>query len=532
MFAYVTFRYHHYVALAGFGVDCERLHARWRAMYADAGEPGGAHPQPACVVATLPLHGLSDHVELHGFWAGRYAFLTSMVERRVNTMLTDLDFAFHHDIYADLAEPCLAGATLVLQPEGGGPNAGFVYARGAHPDGAAHWVLAQVKRRVDMFYAERDATGTEPGRTWEQDILKDATRVASSPNGSHWDMGPYRDTAHPFWKMHPQEGYSQEYVTTTVELDESLGCAAASRFNAAGTGKFSESYGVLARQKNMQLLYKPSDAPGEHDGLPLEYALYAPAYFLQFGNVVSPGFNVNNMPSSLTHMLKSEGIWLPTVEDVQGVMSHVSRLANMQAHGRWAPEINEDVAANRSLLFIKESLVAAASEQPDVGALRELISRALHAAALTDRVLVLPQLPCDSPWLQRGEDNNGHAGVQDLRVIVVPQPVKADAPQPGEVLCYTGVHSYEFCWPWDHVAYAFDPVVIRRRAAARTTRWSRAELQATRDDVVINHLPFHAVADAMTPQDAAMMEHLENDCKDVFAKAKPPANATTLSANS
>ena len=54
--------YHHYVALAGFAVDCERLHARWRELYADAG-PGGAHPQPACAVAALPVHGTSENVE-------------------------------------------------------------------------------------------------------------------------------------------------------------------------------------------------------------------------------------------------------------------------------------------------------------------------------------------------------------------------------------------------------------------------------------------------------------------------------------
>jgi hypothetical protein len=33
----------------------------------------------------------------------------------------------------------MANATVVALPEGGGPNTGFMYCRGAHPDGAARW---------------------------------------------------------------------------------------------------------------------------------------------------------------------------------------------------------------------------------------------------------------------------------------------------------------------------------------------------------------------------------------------------------
>jgi hypothetical protein len=150
-----------------------------------------------------------------------------------------------------------------------------------------------------------------------------------------------------------------------------------------------------------------------------------------------------------------------------------------------------------------------------VDALRQLVARALRAAALTQRVLVLPPLPCDSPWLQRSEDTNGHGGVADGRVLVVPR-----APGGAGVDCYVGSHSYEFCWPWDHTAHAFDPIVARRRGAAAAAPWRRDELLPSRmpGDVVVTHLPYHAVADAVTPQDAAMIEHLEADCKDFFAK--------------
>jgi hypothetical protein len=509
--------YHHYVALAGFPVDCDRLHARWRELYADATPgPGGAHPQPACAVAALPLHGESGSMEFHGFWAGRYAFLTSMVERRVNPMLLDLDFAIHYDMYADLAEPCMANGTMMMLGEGGGPNAGFVYIRDAHPDGAAHWVVAQIKRRVDLFFAERDATGKLPGNTWEQDILKDATRIALAPNGSHWDFGTGREASHPFWTAHPQEGYSREYVTTSVPINATLSCPAEARFNTTGAEGLRNLVGGGGRQHSLLVLTKPADAPGAPSSeLPREFMLYVPSYFMQYGNIVNAAWNNDKMPSALTHMLKTSGTWLPSTADVDNTLSHVTRMAAMQAFGYWAPELLEVEAASKPLMYLKDSLVAAASAHADVGRLRELVARALHAAALTERVLVLPQLPCDSPWLRRSNDTNGHGGVADNRVFVVPRTAGAG------VDCYVGAHSYEFCWPWDHVVYAFDPIVLRRRAAAPTVPWERAKLlpNVTSGDVVVNHLPYHAVTDAAMPLDQGMLKHLETDCRDIFAGA-------------
>jgi hypothetical protein len=237
---------------------------------------------------------------------------------------------------------------------------------------------------------------------------------------------------------------------------------------------------------------------------------------MQYGGVASAGWNNANMPSATTHMLKAAATWLPSVQDVEGTMSHVTRLALMQAHGYWAPELFEAEAAKKPLMFLKDSLVTAASAHADVSRLRELIARALHGAALTQRVLVLPQLPCDSPWLERGNNTNGHAGVADTRVFAVPRAN-------GTVDCYVGAHSYEFCWPWDYVAYAFDPIVIRRRAKAVTVPWQRALLlpSKTADDVVVNHLPFHAVTDAVvTDADKAIIAKVEAECKDVFKVAK------------
>lgn len=165
--------YHHFVALAGREKDCEAMHAGWRRL----GQAPDLDPRlvgfvPACVWSSAPVF-----TDGNSLWVARYALLTSLVEQRINALLVDLDFVFHRDVYADLYSPCLIPATVLVHAEGGGPNGGFFRVRGAHPDGAAHWILAQVKRRYDMYKAEQEKTGTWPGAVMDQEIIKDAVRV-------------------------------------------------------------------------------------------------------------------------------------------------------------------------------------------------------------------------------------------------------------------------------------------------------------------------------------------------------------------
>jgi hypothetical protein len=533
--------YHHFVALAGFERDCAALHARWREVHHETGvaapgaAPGAAEaaaaraaaewPLPACVIASAPAHGTPERIDFHGFWAGRYALLADLVARGVNAMLLDLDIVLHRDVYADLYEPCMRRANVVAQAEGGGPNAGFFYVRGAHPDGAAHWVVAQIKRRVDLFFGELNATGKLPGFTWEQDILKDAVRVASMPNGSEWDMGANRDREHRFWAAHPQNDTRREWRTVEVLLsgdDDAAWCQGPRRFNASGTGALTGAYGLGSPPRSMHQLFKPDDAPGVRSGdVAPEYMLYAPGYFSQFGNVVSRGWNNGNPTSVMTHMLKAGATWLPTVKEAENSLSHVTRLANMQAHGFWHARIHEARAADKALLFLKPSVVDAASAHANVTQLRRLIARALHAAALSNRTLVLPELPCGSPWIIRNPDSNRH-GIGDLRIFVVPatherQDDGAGGAHPPR--CYVGAHAYEFCWPWDHVAFAFDPIAARRFAAASAQPaavWDRAALSVRRDDVVLHHLPFVQI-ETEAAGDAAV-KRVEHECHNYFDK--------------
>ena len=87
---------------------------------------------------------------------------------------------------------------------------------------------------------------------------------------------------------------------------------------------------------------------------------------------------------------------------------------------------------------------------------RKLLDEVMQGAgvdlAQRGTVLVLPALNCSLPWLTEN----------DPRLLVL-----HDAAGEGAA-CYVGAHSYEFCWPWDRVAFQFDPNVRTRAALLGT----------------------------------------------------------------
>jgi hypothetical protein len=232
--------YHHFVALGGRAEDCTKLHARWKELQSAPGLDSRLLGfVPACVYSSAP-----PVTDGNSLWVSRYALLTSLVEQRVNALLLDLDFVLHRDVYEDLYSPCLAPATVLVHAEGGGPNGGFFYVRDAHPDGAAHWVLAQVKRRYDMYAAEHQRTGKWPGAVMDQEIIKDAVRVASYPTqGSEWDMGSCplgrRHCDHPFWLLHPQNESlpSEPFTDVPVPGYDNSTCDGESRWDVSTPGR-------------------------------------------------------------------------------------------------------------------------------------------------------------------------------------------------------------------------------------------------------------------------------------------------------
>jgi len=410
-------------------------------------------------------------------------------------------------------------ATVITHAEGGGPNGGFFYVRGAHPDGPAHWVLTQVKRRYTMFEEQWRKTGSWPGEAMDQTIIKDAVRVASYPTqGSEWDMGgpDRRKVDHPFWLEHPQKPAPTEKFTD-IDLPESITCDGMTRFNASGSRLrqgLAGYYGLNGRPRQMSVLYKPSDAPGlKNSELPVEHLMWAPGFFVQYGNVASHGWVLDGEPiSSLTHMLNTRGIWVASLERAQSEGSHIARQAFMIAHSHWLPQLSEAPAQQARLLFLSQHLVDLASMHESTHRVRQLLQRGLRAAAFTGRLLVLPRLPCDSPWIAHATERSTHSihGIQDARLIVTGTE--------AEPVCYTGVHPHGLCWPWMFVAYSFDEVVARRApGAVEHAMWDATAIRDEAGDVALNHLP-HSLDEAPAAEsvEGAMVKKVESECRAFF----------------
>jgi hypothetical protein len=209
-------------------------------------------------------------------------------------------------------------------------------------------------------------------------------------------------------------------------------------------------------------------------------------------------------------------------------------MANLMAYGFWHPRIYEAQAAARPLLFLAPSLVATAAAHASIAPLRGLLRRALTAAALANRTLILPEVPCDAPWMRRPPaepTQDAPRAVADRRVLVVGDY--------RHFRCYVGAHSLEFCWPWAHAAFAFEPLAAQRAPAARdAAAWQAllpggalagADATATHLPAALDtlHAPQGAAADAAIDRDAPALKAVQAECPDYFSnlpteEAPPP----------
>jgi len=484
--------FHHYVALGAFPYDCEVLHSRWRELFPQASA------QPSCVVATWPFHGVPEGGAIaEGMWIARYQLVADLVAQGLSgVMMLDADTAIHRDPYADLDAPCFQNTTMVVLAEGGGPNGGFFYARNAHPEGATHWVLSQPARRWRLFMEGgwKPPEGGPPGPTMDQSLIKDAVRVVVMPTrGSHWDLGHERNADHPFWKAHPEWAPEPEPKEQPRDVDTPSGleCPGAERWRVAGpTGeKHAEWYGLRNRANARTALYKPADAPGAlQTSLPQEWLLWAPSYFISFGEIAAAGWQDGVTPASaLTHMLTSRACWRLTTNEAHDFSGHAARQAYMQVHHKWAPQLTQRRAGDAALLFLAEAEVAAAVRHRSPLRLRALVAHGLRAAAATGRLLVLPHFLCaDAPWVAKNE--RSLTGILDERLLVTGPP--------SALTCHPGPHPGTDCWAWrnlpDHpdtgfLVHGFDAAAIARRpaAAAVAAGWTAEGLRAQPGDVVV-----------------------------------------------
>jgi len=370
---------------------------------------------PRCVTNSFPEHGTPMAPDVHGMWSSRYDLFHKLLERGLDVLMLDTDYLVLGDVFELLESECLAKASIAFLAEGGGPNGGFVFARGTRPHVVANWIVGTVGRLYPTFWEYYKATGHAPCSTMDQDIIKDSMLIAVTPNSSQWDLRRCwkdGDQNHVFWNGKPK-------VSTELPTARVLKC--------------NETTELLE-------LFLPVDAEGTQTEK--EYAVYVPPSVVRFGGAGPLAYPYE---TKLVHQLGARGVWMPTAEQAWHTGAHVSRQAWIQIDGGWSADVYRDRAERARLLFIDDALVARV--QHDLVVLRRTIADALTEAANAGRVLVLPQLNCSVEWIVD----------KDPRLIW----------RARDGACFVGTNAGETCWPWEHVAYVFDEHVLARRKTLR-----------------------------------------------------------------
>jgi hypothetical protein len=261
----------------------------------------------------------------------------------------------------------------------------------------------------------------------------------------------------------------------------------------------------------MSVMYKPHDAPGlKQSELPLEHLMWAPGFFVQYGNIAHTGWSSSAAPpSALTHMLKAKGLWMSSVKRAAEEGSHVARQSMMLAHGHWLPQLSILPSTDKRLLFLADHVVSLASLHETQKRIRDVVSRGMVAAVLTGRIFVLPRVPCDAPWIRHaGEHTHSLHGVQDPRIVVTGTE--------EEPICHVGVHPNSQCWPWTYVAYMYDPLVAARLEAAKPyVNYEQDAMAAEQADVVLGITP-HELADDAGVVHGERRGSMESECRAFF----------------
>jgi hypothetical protein len=535
----------HYIALAPRPEACKALHSSWVAGR-------GAGPPPACVWSSQPFNQTGPvprEVDVYGMWAMRYHTVVAVARRGVNVFMHDLDMAWHRDPYADFVAPPLDGAVLIALREGP-VNGGMMYVRNAAPNGAALWMLSQVARQDTLALQWMKRSGRDPGRQMDQNTLASALRVALF-NRSEWDLWEMyniggQQADHPLFVEHPQKVPAQNTFqwrdTPPIYDAPSLDAGCPYAAVPGGCARWERAIERWVLRKSIvkwNTIHVPTDAaqgPG-----PSETIFCAPIWTFTHGGITQEGWSYDpEVPpvSAMTHLLGTETNFAETLRG-----SHIGRMITAQAAGYVSPAAALGAQEHTRLLHASPAAVFAASDAPTIGPLRTLVRRHVLLAALAGLMPVLPEVPCDAPWVKRS--NNTPTGIHDHRLL---RGGTSRAPR-----CYISAGGWDSCWPWLHMAFVFDENtrldarprgVLRAPAAPKgadgrvdAAAWA-ALAAATPGDVLLESFDADIPSrDAMTAAQAADVDAFTSVCNEYVCadfctsgKCDPFAGACTPAA--
>jgi len=427
--------FEHYVALAPDEKQCETLVEHVRAAscvwtsYPGASESPGWAKQGALNVMAL--------------WIQRYHACTSLARAGLNVLMMDLDTIIYRDPYPELKAPPLADVKLIHLREGFA-NGGLFYMQHVQAEvSPAFWIHSHVMRTANLIVDTLHRDGANLGTMMDQALLNDNLNDAGC-NSSVYDMPsvygarparrparypfPYLPGAavtgegahnHPFWKtVSPVFGKTAAELSVRGAQGQRWYCEfqrSSERYsyqpaasgpspcdNAAAEGE-EEAACMAAWQRyrtevlsEKQLDYLelriPLDAtdpaPGAEGERLMEKFAVAPEWVFGHCDSAHAGWH----SSALIHLVACSADWGGKE------WTHVGRRALMVAAGAWRREAL--LGFTRKYLTVSPDLVAAAGIKSRADA-AAFILRVIAAAALQDRMPVLPAFDCDSDWMLR-----------------------------------------------------------------------------------------------------------------------------------
>lgn len=379
----------------------------------------------SCVWDTRPASDGKGVGGLFSTYSKRWETVARIARMRYNVMSVDSDTMFLHNPYVFLKSGALAQFNLLSQRDGSSfPNCGVMYWQNAHPSGVAVWAIVEhadrsIRQREDCDAMVAVYPSWQPGITWEQIVWQDIYKSVNVGAPVFALIDP--KDAPEAWKQAMQPllaQYADPPCAKAPTPPEWLKVIGQPELEVCGwvnlsvprppTDTWWMEHGSLLyplqrgpkSQAWIQLIREASDMPYAELDQPWEPQppppLEAVGYF----------------PHHIVTAWGMWGVWtFGAATTPQQVISHIVNKEAESAdwksyvfkgHNWWHWEVSEAYSGNAvglpdpRLLMLAPGVQLLTDTEPGF---RDEVAKLAALAEAMGRRLVVPPVPCDSPWV-------------------------------------------------------------------------------------------------------------------------------------
>jgi hypothetical protein len=423
--------YTHVIALAHDAEECASLEAGFANTSAKA--PECAWSSVTGKTRGYPIGGKT----IKALWVQRYDTTTALALMGYNVLMMDADSYVSRDVYPLL--DALPWQYKYIFMRESPVNGGLFYLRNVTASSPSLWLLRQVERRSTLYskYTAAFPDEKSPGCPMDQDLLSGLFRVAaqakSSTNDMWEDYSRSENKEHTLWRAFPQTqqqwGFSWNMTTQLHSAPWADACPSDDEAVCERYRAYIKRNGFKDAAHYTTRVCVPLDDDAYDERQACEMALAGPPWLWSHGDIFEAGWDGS---VAVTHLLGVNKNWFNKLAG-----SHVGRFAMLLAHAgvRTAP------VSTKRRVYLSRDVVEHRLRHKDARLFKLLIKRLAEHADAADAVPVMPALPCNASWIERGEDTR--LGYKDHRVV-----------DDGEH-CYPSPMGWGSCLVGEHYLYPF-----------------------------------------------------------------------------